>query len=66
MSGISVRKKLNSSKLQESKLKPLGLIKVECKSCKNVFGLDINFIERTSELNMRYNCPYCAVIVKDV
>lgn len=61
MSSINVRKKLNSSKQ-----KVLGMIKVECKSCKNVFGLDTNFVERTSELNMRYNCPYCAVIVKDV
>jgi hypothetical protein len=57
MKSVNVRKKLNKS---------LGMIKIECKSCKNVFGLDTNFIEKTSELNMRYTCPYCAVIVKDI
>ena len=44
----------------------IGMIKLKCQSCKNTFGLDTKFIEKTSELNMRYTCPYCSIIVKGV
>ena len=36
-----------------------GLIRFTCPSCKILFGLLTDFIEKTGETNFRYNCPYC-------
>ncbi len=44
----------------------IGYINIKCPSCSNVFGLDSKFINKTSEINMRYNCPYCSDVISGV
>ena len=59
MAVLNARKKLSKSYLT-------GMIKLGCPSCKNIFGLDTKFMEKTSEINMRYTCPYCSVAIKSL
>lgn len=36
-----------------------GFISIKCYYCNERFGLDSNFVDRYSELNYYYTCPYC-------
>ena len=36
-----------------------GLVAFKCPDCSQEFGLDADFLENSSNLNVKYTCPYC-------
>lgn len=35
------------------------MFNVKCPQCNVDFGIDLDFLHNTSELNFIYSCPYC-------
>ena len=47
------------SKLFFKQIKNRGTVTVKCPDCDNYFGLSPNFIDKTADTLIQYNCPYC-------
>jgi Zn finger protein HypA/HybF involved in hydrogenase expression len=47
-------------KIESGILLTYGYLKTECPKCKNIFGLETKKIEKMSEVDIRYSCPYCS------
>ena len=40
-------------------IKKVGTVTFKCPDCDNYFGLSPNFIDKTADALIQYNCPYC-------
>ena len=51
--------KWSVSKRFFKQIKNKGTVTVKCPDCDNYFGLSPNFIDKTADTLIQYNCPYC-------